>query len=188
VATKPGELRQQVSGLRKRLQALLGIDADPFHPTRKGRGYRARFAIRSAAPAAYPTPPGTTWDAVSLTAVSPGVVEVSVTTARAGAVFVQADDPDGGGRWEASSAAGDRCRRYHLAELGLTGPAGEALAELLRTGGRVLRPGTDRPMLDLGRALSAFFQLADPPFTYSRPRRTWVARFEAASIVSPSDR
>lgn len=193
LTTKPGDLKQKVSALRKRLRALVGIEADPFHPTGRGKAYRARFAIRAATGATFPTPAGATWDDITVTEVSPGVIEISVAASTTDVTFVRGDDEDGGA-WEGTTSAAEHRRRYALAELGLAGPdgtpspAGEALGALLRAGGRLTRPATDPGMLALGKALGAFFRLPDPPFEFDPARRRWAARFEAASVVPRPDR
>jgi hypothetical protein len=38
-------LKKQVSVIRKRLQAIFGIDDDPFHPYRKSKAYRPKFRV-----------------------------------------------------------------------------------------------------------------------------------------------
>jgi hypothetical protein len=186
LATKPGDLKKSVSNLRTRLCDLLGISTDPFAPVRKGQSYRTRFTIRSVGGATFPTPAGARWDDVTVTEVSPGRVEVSVTADVVGATRTAADER--GKRWEPSTSTGERVMRYELAQLGWDAPAREALVVVLRACGRVARPATDLGMLALGQALAAFLQLADPPFTFDPSRTRWVAQFEAASLVPPSDR
>lgn len=186
LTTKTAELKQRVSVLRGRLRALLGLDADPFHPAGRGRAYRARFAVRSADGPKFPTPEGAGWDDVTLAEQTDGRIEVTVAAPAAGVTFVRG--------WEATTAAGERGRRYALAEMGLVGPdgrpapAGEALVAVLRAGGRLALPASDPGLLALGRALAAFFNLPDPPFEFDQRRGEWVAKFEAASLAPPSDR
>lgn len=193
VATKPGVLKQRVSVLRDRLRALLALDGDPFHPTRRGQPYRARFAVRAEGTATFPTPPGATWDDVTVTEVAPGVLEVTVTTAARGAEYVRGSDAESAGLWEGATTAAERTARHTLADLGLGEPdaptaAGTAVLTLLRAGGRLTRPANDPELLALGAALSRFFQLPDPPLAFDAKRTHWFARFEAASFVPPSDR
>lgn len=189
VTTKPADLKQKVSVLRNRLRALLALDADPFHPNHKGQPYRARFAVRSGGPATFPTPPGATWDDISVTEVAACVVEVGVTVAARGAEYVHGDE-ETGGRWEGTMAEAERARRYTLADFGLgePNPAGTAFVVLLRAGGRLNRPANDPELLALGGALTAFFQLSDAPLTFDANRKLWSARFEAVSFVPASDR
>jgi hypothetical protein len=59
---------------------------------------------------------------------------------------------------------------------------------VLRAGGRLTRPADDPDLIALGYALTAFFQLTDPPFAFDPKRRLWTAQFEAASLAPPSDR
>ena len=132
VTTKPGVLKQKVSTLRDRLRALLALDADPFQRTRAGQPYRARFTIRSAGPAMFTTPPGATWDDISVSEMTVGVVEVAVRAETRGVAYVRGEGEDDRGQWEGITDAHDRHIRYTLTALGLTGPddtptpAGEA--------------------------------------------------------------
>jgi hypothetical protein len=191
ITTKPGKLKQKVSELRDRLRALLALAGDPFHSNRKGQPYRARFAIRSAGPATFPTPPGANWDDISVTEVAVGLVEVSVTGEARGVAFVS-EGEEGQSHWEGSTEAGERGWRFAFADLGLVGAdgnsAGEALVAILRAEGRVKRPTGDAGLLALGGALTRFFQLTAPPFEFEAKRSEWVAQFEASSVVAGSDR
>jgi hypothetical protein len=190
IKMKPDVLKAKVSKLRDRLRQLLALDADPFHPNRSGQPYRARFKIRRAGPETFPTPPGATWDDVTLTERADGTVEVAVACESRGAVFVAADAPDkptDRGRWEGTTESGERSHRYSLASLGLTDEngdpngAGAALLAVLRAGGRVNRPAEDEGMLVLGAALTTFFGIDAPPFEYDSKRKLWCAVFSAVS-------
>jgi hypothetical protein len=193
ITTKPGKLKQKVSTLRKRLQALLAIDNDPFHPNTTGQPYRTRFTIQRAGPTTFPTPPGTNWDDITITEVADGVIEIALNAEERDVTFVNADNPDERSRWEGATKASERRHRFSLADLGLTEPdvltpAGAALVAVLRAGGRLNRPTTDTGLLALGNVLTRFFQIREPPFTFDQKRRQWVAKFEAMSAVPPSDR
>jgi hypothetical protein len=120
-----------------------------------------------------------TWDDVAITETAISEVTVAVDRDRVG-VSVGSD------RGAAAVRDNTRSVRYALADLGLTDLARAALVGVLRAGGRVRRPPGDPGMLTLGRALSHFLQLADPPFGFDQG--VWVARFEADSFVPPSDR
>lgn len=193
VRTKDPILKQRVSRLRAALKALLGLDGDPFHPTRRGQPYRARFAVRAAGPATFPTPAGAGWDDLTLTEVAPGVLEVGVGAEGRGASFAPAND-GGSGRWEGTTEAGALSRRCSLADVGLVGPAGTpdaagaTLVAVLRAGGRLTRPADDPALLALGGVLTRFFGIGTPPFAFAPRRGEWVAQFEAASLAPPSDR
>jgi hypothetical protein len=194
ILTKAGKLKQKVTTLRNRLRALLALDDDPFHPTRKNQPYRARFAIRSAGLATFPTPPGATWGDVSITETAMGVVEVAVTAGGRDVAFVRGDDQADRGRWEGTIKAEERHNRYTLGDLGLIGsdgtvmPAGEVLVAVLRAGGRINRLRDDGGLTTLSGTLTRFFQLDGPPFAFDGKRRVWIAHFEAASVVPASDR
>ncbi|MDY3552705.1 hypothetical protein R5W24_001792 [Gemmata sp. JC717] len=189
--TKSGTLKQKVGTLRTRLRALVGIEADPFHTTRKGEPYRARFAIRSDGGAQFPTPPGATWDDIALTE-TPAGIDIAVTADTRG-IASEFDDA-GAGRRVGTVARGERISSRTLADLGLTAPdgaptpAGAALVALLRANGRLKRPRHAPEPLALGKALSQFFGIDAPPFAFDPARGRWVARFEAESLVPPSDR
>ncbi len=191
VGTKPGGLRQKIGTLRARLRALVGIEADPFHPNRKGHPYRARFAIWRDGPLTFPTPPGTTWDDLTLSETRAGI-RISVT-AESRSVTREFDD-EGVARRTGSVETGERQFTHSLADLGLEvgdgepAPAGTALLNLLRAGGRLARSRNAPELLALGKALSRFFGIDDPPLTFDPARARWVARFEAESLVPPSER
>jgi hypothetical protein len=193
ITTKKGEVKQAVSVLRGRLKTLLGIEADPFHVTAKGQPYRARFTVRLGSGMSFPTPPGASWDDVSVTEVGPGVLDVSVGTPGREVVFIPSDDSPGG-RPEVAATPDERRGQYTLADLGLVAPdggptpAGDALIALLRSAGRLCGRPADPAVLALGPALSTFFGLDESPIDYDRPRRAWVARFEAQSVVPGADR
>ncbi|MDY3558155.1 hypothetical protein R5W23_001054 [Gemmata sp. JC673] len=191
VRTKSGGLKQKVGTLRTRLRGLLGIEADPFHPTRKGEPYRTRFTISRDGPVVFPTPPSATWDDLTVTETSDGVV-ISVTVERRD---IASEFGDTGGRRRVGTVGrGERRSTHTLSDLGLTDPdgaptrAGAAFLDLLRGGGRLTRPQGAPELLALGRALAQFFPLDDPPLAFDPARALWVARFEAESLVPPSDR
>ncbi len=193
VRTKDFAMKQMVSRLRGAIKTLLGLDTDPFHPTRAGRPYRARFAVSAAGPATFPTPAGTGWDDLTLTEVAPGLIEIGIEGEGRRASFMPAGD-GASGEWQRTTAAVVRRNCYSFADVGLLGPAGvpdaagEVLVAVLRARGRLTRPADDGALLALGGALTRFLGVADPPFEFVPPRGEWVARFEAASVVSPSDR
>jgi len=67
-------LKQDISKLRKRLQALLPIEGDPFEIPRRIREYHSRFKISTSEGLLFPTPADATWDKVSILQVQPGVI------------------------------------------------------------------------------------------------------------------
>lgn len=189
--TKPGKLKQKVGALRTRLRALVGIESDPFHKNRKGEPYRARFAIRADNGAAFPTPPGATWDDVSLTETADGIgIAVTADTRGVGSEF----DDEGTSRRVGTVETRERHSSRTLADLGLTEPdgtptpAGAALVALLRARGRLKGRKNTPGLIVLGKALTRFFGIDDPPFTFDPTHGMWVARFEAESVVPPPDR
>lgn len=186
LTTKSDELKQKVSELRKRLRVLLRIDADPFAPPRKGRPYRSLFTIRSADGVTFDTPTHANWEDITITETKPGVIEVSVANETVGIVRGMKDE--GKGEWEATTATGEQNRRFRLDQLGTQESERESLVAVLRANGRVVRDATDPGMLTLGKALTKFFQLTDPPFGFDPNRRLWTAKFEAISFASGSDR
>ncbi len=188
MTTKAQKVKQKVGVLRARLRALLALDGDPFHPTGKGQPYRARFAIRPDGPLAFSTPPGATWDDLTLTETRTGI-DIAVTTDTRGVAREHADGGEADSRWAGTAERGERHSAYTLADLGLAGaggdpnPAGVALVALLRAGGRLTRPANAPDLLALGGTLARFFQLDAPPLTFDPARSVWSARFEAASAV-----
>ena len=170
ITTKTGSLKQKVTLLRARLRALLGIEGDPFHPTPRGKPYRARFAVKLGGPVTCSLPAGTTWDDLTLTATAAGV-NVSVTADARGTAF--ASD----GTREGCTTSTEREFAFTFAEMGCTESAERALRAVLAGRSRLTRAADDADMLALGGALTAFFGLTGKPFEYARGQ--WVATFEA---------
>ncbi len=180
LTTKPDALKAQVGKLRAALCALVGIEGDPFHRTRRGKPYRARFAVKLGGPVTCSLPAGATWDDLTLTATAAGV-NVSVTTDARGTAF--ADD----GTREGCTDTTEREFAYTFAEMGCTESTERALRVVLSGRGRVSRPTDDADMLALGGALTTFFGITSaPPFGYDRARGQWVATFEA--LPAPAER
>lgn len=180
LTTKPGALKAQVGKLRAALCALVGIEGDPFHRTRRGKPYRARFAVKLGGALTCPLPAGATWDDFTLTATAAGV-NVSVTADARGTAF--ADDDTRAGCTDTT----EREFVYTYAEMGCSERAERALRAVLAGRGRVTRPADDADLLVLGGALTAFFGITTaPPFEYDRARGQWVATFEALPV--PAER
>jgi hypothetical protein len=177
LTTKPGALKAQVGKLRAALSALVGIEGDPFHRTRRGKPYRARFAVKVGGPVTCSLPAGATWDHLTLTATAAGVT-VSVTADARGTAFAE------GGTREGCTTSTEREFAYTFAEMGCTERTERALRAVLAGRGRVSRPTDDADMLELGAALTAFFGLSGKPFEYARGQ--WVATFEA--LPNPAER
>jgi hypothetical protein len=180
------KLKQNVSQLGKRLRALLHIAGSPFKSTRKTRRYEARFRISTSEGLRFPTPAGTNWDAVSITEVREGAIEVAVDASQATVVY----NGEGGG-WEGAQDTSAVGQTYDLRHLGLTGEdgapneKGAALLAVLRASGKVQRAENDSGMLALCGFLSGLLQIKGRPFQFSLSRRTWSAHFEAGSLVRP---
>ncbi len=180
-----GRLKQYVSQLGKRLQALLGVEGGPFRAARKQREYRARFSIASQDGLRFPTPCGATWDCVSVAEVRSGVVAIFVDAQEASASYVS--DDEGRRDWEAVEQQGVVRREYDLRALGLTAAdgrpndIGKALLDVLRSGGKLHRPANDPALLGLGKRLSKLMQIDGAPFQYSKTTSVWSAVFEAHS-------
>jgi hypothetical protein len=184
-------LRKNVSRVSQQLQALLPLDGKPFRGPRQVHGYQARFRIRLADGARFPTPAEGSWERVSLIEVREGVVAVTVGTNDVHAVFdARAEASESPGRWEAVEQPGVVRREYSLADLGLASSdgrrdlAGQALLQVLRAGGRVARTAEDGGMLALNQRLGRFLQLEGPAFRFSNTGPVWIALFEAESRVN----
>jgi hypothetical protein len=185
-------LKQDISKLRKRLQALFLIEGDPFKDARKSREYQTRFPISAKEGITFPTPHGTTWDEVSISEVQPEVVRFSVQVQERFAAYTP--DLEGKSRPELAVRQGYHVRQYNFRTLGLItkdGSAdirGSALLAVLRAGGKVKRNSQDKAMLLLAEFLCNFMQIEEPPFQYSSPSANpteqaghWYAVFEASS-------
>jgi hypothetical protein len=185
-----GNLKQNMSQLGKRLNALLLIDGRPFKDSRVTRRYEARFKIAAEEGLRVPTPEGLNWDGVGIVEVRPGVIVVNADGAAAFAVYTAPDaEADNPGRWEVAAQATPLRREYDLRSLGLADedgrptPAGDALLAVLRGSGKVERKQSDGAMLTLGGLLSQLMQIDTSPFAFSRAQQEWSALFEASSSV-----
>ena len=176
---------QSLTNLRARLKAVLGIAADPLQFHRPAGEYRAAFRIRADGPATF-TLPGRGWEAVSITELADGTVEVSVDgTGHADGFDDRAGDD---GERAAAERTTSWVRRVSLTALGLAvdgvpTPEGTALRAVLRGGGAVRGDTSDATFLKLGKVLTAAFQTRTPPFDCRGGR--WVAAFAAESRADP---
>jgi hypothetical protein len=185
-------LKQNVSGLRKRLAALLNIKGGPFLDSRHARQYVARFKVTAEGLPAFPTPAGTSWDAVSIEEVRAGVIRVCIEATEDAVVYVHEDNDDNAGtrgRWEGAEQLGVVQREYDLCILGLADAGGEAnevgkaLLAMLRGAGKVRREQDDESMLALCGLLTKLLQINQPPFQFSDRQQTWSALFDASSTL-----
>lgn len=60
-------------------------------------------------------------------------------------------------------------------------PEGQALIELLRSGGRLIRAGDDMAILKLNRWLRERTGLDGNPLQFSEATGTWIAAFDCCS-------
>jgi hypothetical protein len=185
-----GNLKQNVSKLSKRLNALLNLEGSPFHSARRTRCYTTRFRIATAEPPHIDIPEGTTWDQISIAERAEGRLTISVDTADAVTIISGIDDESGRCQWEACQREGAVVRHCDLQGLGLAHPdgrpnhIGRTLLMVLRSGGKIQRPATDRAMLLLNRELTRLFQIKRSPFQFSESGNVWSALFEASSTIA----
>jgi hypothetical protein len=78
-------------------------------------------------------------------------------------------------------------QEHSLVDLGLARdvdrllPEGQALIDLLRSGGRLARPGDDMAVLKLNQWLRDRTGLAGDPLQFSEATGTWIAAFDCSS-------
>lgn len=154
---KSETLRQGMSQLRTALKRLAGRTDDPFHPTRRGGAYRARFMLKAAGSAVLVLPADTTWDDLEFRERDQDTLEVRYSVDVHTTAF-------GTDRREAAVATGERNVSVRFAALGWDAELLESFRLLLR-GGNVRDAGGR-----LAAALRDWTGLSDDPFDGSRSR------------------
>jgi hypothetical protein len=180
--------KNQVSRLRRRLRDILAISGDPI-PFEKSTGeYRCVFGVALESDRGFPTPAGVTWADFHFQELPGDRVRVGVRAKETFRARVRTSSSE-----STSTEVAEReallQREYALDQLGLTNGAGlpsaegQALLELLRSGGKMHRPPGDLAVMKLGARLKEWIGLPDEPLQYSEGRRGWITYFECSSAV-----
>jgi len=178
-----------VRRLRALLQSLIDIDGDPVPNQKKADACSCSFEIRLADDDGYPTHAGATWIDFSFHERADGRLLVSTgeKQRRRGLAFDQTDDTV---RAEVAETTGEAVRTYSIDDIVPRSPSGNmpaegiALVALLRSGGRIERPGGDMAILTLAHRLRRWTGLAQDPLSFSESTSTWLASFSCSSAIA----
>jgi hypothetical protein len=187
------KLRQKVSDLRRRLQALIpGIDSDPIPHDKRRCCYQMVCAITSRSTFVFPVPSGTPWRKVAVSLTRTDAVRIAVPGTVRFPILAYINEPRGAlRREEMAERQVEEVYEVSLRVLGLVDgegrldPRGRALVEILRGNGVRKRTADDDSMTDLGGFLKEAMDADEFPFEVTPDKMTWVARFQASCEAPP---
>jgi len=174
----PDGFRRQISNLRKRLGNLIPAEGESIRWNPEEEAYTCCFKILRSGEVTLPQPAGGSWMNYQIIErrdgrIAVGVKANSVQRAR-----------DGTGTAEHQETL---WHEYSLVDLGLARDVnrllqeGQALLELLRSGGRLARAGDDLAVLKLNQWLRDRSGLGGDPLQFSEATGTWIAAFDCSS-------
>jgi hypothetical protein len=180
--------KSKVSRLRNRLNAILPIAGDPIQLKKATGEYKCAFGVSLETDRGFPTPADVTWADFDFRELPGNRVRVSVRTKE---TFRAHARTNAGERStpEAAEREGLLQREYALEQIGLTNSQGlpnaegQALLDLLRSGGKLRRSAGDLTVLRLGARLREWIGLSDEPLEFSPGGRSWVTYFGCATAV-----
>lgn len=181
--------QKQISLLRARLRKLISIDGDPFVWRAEEEEYCCRFQIRPHGAIDLPRPASGSWADCQIADIGEGRIAFGVKTNQRIRAFGERRDlsrtfP------EAAEQETVAWQEFSLVELGLAKdvdtiePEGRLLLELVRAGGKLLRPKSsgnfDLMALRLAKWLRDHSANDDEPLQYTEAMDMWVATFDCA--------
>lgn len=181
--------KTRVRRLRVLLQRLIDIDGDPVQHQKKADTYSCAFEVRLTDDNGYPTPAGATWIDFSFHERADGRLLVS-TGEKQSRRGLAIDQTDGTVRAEVAETTREAIRTYSIDDLvprsssGKMPAEGVALLALLRSGGRIQRPGDDMAILTLAHRLRQWAGLSQDPLSFSESTATWLASFSCSSAIA----
>ena len=185
IAAKPAErlrLQKHIGILRQRLQTVFPIQGDPIRCDRAQERYECAFHLRPMAESGIALDHGTSWIDVRITEL-PGAL-IQFQTKGKEIFAARKGGSEQGRQREAAERMVATQWDYSLEAMGMTRGNGQitgegkALLAMLRSGGRLHRPGDDLAVLRLGERLRAWSGIEDDPFQFAAAGGLWVARFE----------
>jgi hypothetical protein len=175
-------MQKHIGILRRRLQTVFPIQGDPIRCDRAEERYQCAFHLKQMAESGLALDHGTAW------------IDVRIAELPGARIQFQTKDKEifaarmGGGEQGRQREAAERMVAtqwdYSLEAMGMTRGNGQiteegrALLAMLRSGGRLQRPGDDLAILRLGERLRAWSGIEDNPFQFAAAGGLWVARFE----------
>ena len=178
----PDGFRRQISNLRKRLGNLIPAEGESIRWDPEAEAYTCCFKVLRSGEVTLPQPAGGSWMNYQIIERRDGRIAVGV---KANSIRRARDARTGepGAAEHQETVWND----YSPVDLGLARdvdrvlPEGQALIELLRSGGRLMRPGDDLAVLKLNQWLRDRSGLGGDPLQFSEATGTWIAAFDCSS-------
>jgi hypothetical protein len=178
----PDGFRRQISNLRKRLGSLIPAEGESIRWDAEEEAYTCCFKILRSGEVTLPQPAGGSWMNYQIIERRDGRIAVGV---KANSIRRARDARTG----EPGAAEHQETvwNEYSPVDLGLARdvdrvlPEGQALIELLRSGGRLVRAGDDLAVLKLNQWLRDRSGLGGDPLQFSEATGTWIAAFDCSS-------
>jgi hypothetical protein len=180
--SNPDGFRRQISNLRKRLGSLIPAEGESILWDPAEEAYTCRFNIKRAGDTHLPVPSDGSWMSYQIIERRDGRLAVSVKANQ-----LQRAKNVRTGETDAAEHQETCWQEYSLIDLGLARdvdrllPEGQALVDLLRSGGRLVQAGDDMAVLKLNRWLRDRTGLAGDPLQFSEATGTWIAAFDCSS-------
>jgi hypothetical protein len=180
--SNPDGFRRQISNLRKRLSSLIPAEGESISWDPGEEAYTCRFRIQRSGEAALPQPSDGSWMSLEFVEHRDGRIAVGVKTHQ-----LQRARDDHTGETDAAQHQETLWQEYSLVDLELARdvdrllPEGQALIDLLRSGGRLVRAGDDMAVLKLNQWLRDRTGIAGDPLQFSEATGTWIAAFDCSS-------
>jgi len=174
--------RRQISNLRKRLGNLIPAEGRSILWDSGEEAYTCRFKIRRAGDMTLPLPSDGSWMSYQIIERRDGRIAVGVKANQ-----LQRAKNARTGETDAAEHQETLWQEYSLVDLGLARdvdrllPEGQALIDLLRSGGRLVRAGDDLAVLKLNQWLRERTGLAGDPLQVSEATGAWIAAFDCSS-------
>jgi hypothetical protein len=175
----PDGFRRQISNLRKRLSSLIPAEGESICWDADEEAYTCHFRIQRSGEVTLPQPADGSWMSLELMERRDGRIAVGVKANQ----IRRARDAETGPAEHQETL----WQEHSLVDLGLARdvdrllPEGQALIDLLRSGGRLARPGDDMAVLKLNQWLRDRTGLAGDPLQFSEATGTWIAAFDCSS-------
>jgi hypothetical protein len=180
--SNPDGFRRQISNLRKRLGSLIPAEGESILWDPAEEAYTCSFGIRRAGDMNLPVPSNGSWMSYQIIERRDGRIAVGVKTNQ-----LQRARDVRTGETDAAEHQETCWQEYSFIDLGLARdvdrllPEGQALVDLLRSGGRLVRAGDDLAVLKLNKWLRDRTGLAGDPLQFSEATETWIAAFDCSS-------
>jgi hypothetical protein len=180
--SNPDGFRRQISNLRKRLSSLIPAEGESIVWDTEEEAYTCRFKIKRAGDTNLPAPSDGSWMSCQIIERRDGRIAVGVKTNQ-----LQHARDARTGETDAVQHHETLWHEYSLVDLRLARdvdrllPEGQALIDLLRSGGRLVRAGDDIAVLKLNQWLRDRTGIAGDPLQFSEATGTWIAAFDCSS-------